>query len=80
MGEAAAATEPGTDIIDIDTVAKRCNDLHEGARTSAVDAVKKAVELGNILIEVKESLKHGQWGEWCTTNLQFSERKARAGA
>lgn len=35
-----------------------------------------AVEIGNRLQEIKETLPHGEWEAWCGQNLNYSKRKA----
>lgn len=76
-GEAPPAEKEPIEGELVDTVAETVNKLHEEAKSSAVDAVKKAVECGEVLIEQKLSLKHGEWGDWISENLSFSEQTAR---
>lgn len=45
--------------------------------SSARTAVEHAHKAGQLLIEAKKDVSHGQWGEWVKINCQFSERTAR---
>jgi hypothetical protein len=33
---------------------------------------------GELLIEAKSLLKHGEWGNWLTENASFTERTAQS--
>lgn len=35
------------------------------------------IEISKRLLEAKELLEHGQWGEWCENNLGYSQRQAQ---
>lgn len=39
-------------------------------------ALGGAVEIGNILIEAKSMMSHGEWVPWCEQNLKYSYTKA----
>jgi hypothetical protein len=39
--------------------------------------VETLIKTGNILIEVKSRLPHGQWSNWCETEFGWSQRTAR---
>lgn len=39
--------------------------------------VENIIRTGNILIEVKSRLPHGQWTNWCETEFGWSQRTAR---
>jgi hypothetical protein len=53
------------------------NQLHEEVFRAVRMAVTKAVELGNKLQAVKDSLPHGRFGSWVTENCNFDDRLAR---
>lgn len=40
-------------------------------------ALGGAIEIGNILMEAKSMMNHGEWLPWCKENLNYSERKAQ---
>ncbi|MGB2863071.1 MAG: DUF3102 domain-containing protein [Sedimentisphaerales bacterium] len=40
-------------------------------------SITKAIRIGQLLIEQKESLRHGEFGRWIEKNLPFSDRTAR---
>jgi hypothetical protein len=66
------ATAKSEAVTIAETVVDRVNRLHEEARSDAVSAVKKGVELGKTLSEVKGSLKHGEFQKWIDDNCKFS--------
>ena len=35
------------------------------------------IEIGKCLEAAKEKVKHGEWEEWCTENLGYSQRQAQ---
>jgi len=54
------------------------NRLATDARAVASDAVAKAIQCGQLLLQQKESLGHGSWLEWLDTNVpEISEWTAR---
>jgi hypothetical protein len=40
-------------------------------------ALEKASEVGRLLMECKDSLKHGEWLPWLESNFTFTDRTAR---
>jgi hypothetical protein len=36
-----------------------------------------AIKVGELLLQKKQSLKHGEWLPWCKRNLPFTERTAQ---
>ena len=47
------------------------NRLHDEIRSHLVVGLKKAIEIGQLLVDQKSELKHGQWLPWIETNLGF---------
>jgi hypothetical protein len=39
-------------------------------------AVGRAIEVGRLLVEAKESVVRGNWPEWIEENLEFGQRQA----
>ena len=62
----------------LDDLAKTINEEHEACRQAMRSAVDHAVRAGELLIEAKSGIAHGEWGEWIGTNCCFSDRTARA--
>lgn len=52
--------------------AKKINQLHQLATISARKTIEHCIDAGELLNEVKTSLKHGQFNNWCKDNLQLS--------
>ena len=62
----------------IRTVFQEANKLADDARGVASEAVAKAIECGQLLLQQKESLGHGSWLEWLELNLpEISDTTAR---
>lgn len=58
-------------------IASEINSHAEQATAKANEAMHHAVEAGKLLLEVKASLPHGQFGEWLETNVKVSPRQAQ---
>tara|TARA_B110001452_G_scaffold110557_1_gene91692 strand:- start:229 stop:816 length:588 start_codon:yes stop_codon:yes gene_type:complete len=56
----------------IENKANRINELHNLAEMTARKTIDHCIEAGQLLSDVKESLKHGQFNNWCEDNLQLS--------
>lgn len=54
------------------------NTEHRLARESAESAIQHARRCGQLLLQKKSELQHGQFAEWVTANCEFSYRSARA--
>lgn len=52
-------------------------DLHNEISGFLKMSLEKAIRIGELLIEQKASLQHGQFGQWLRDNLPFSDRTAR---
>ena len=52
--------------------AQRINDLHKSAILTARKTIELCIEAGEILNQVKNELKHGQFNNWCNDNLELS--------
>ena len=57
--------------------AARINEEHSRAFEKAQDALNHARMAGELLIEAKGLLKHGEWGNWLAENVSFSESTAQ---
>jgi hypothetical protein len=57
-------------------VASDINEAHRLARQSADSAVQHAIRCGELLIEQKARLKHGEFGEWIAAHCKFSQATA----
>jgi hypothetical protein len=59
-------------------IAYRINEEHSRAFGKAKDALSHARAAGELLIEAKSLLKHGEWGNWLTENVAFTDRTAQS--
>jgi Protein of unknown function (DUF3102) len=58
-------------------LAARIKAEHEAATASLRDSVRHAIAAGELLIEAKARLKHGQWLPWLRDHCSISERTAQ---
>lgn len=56
---------------------KEIDRLHTLATKSAAKAVEYAKQAGQILLQIKNNLPHGQFGDWISKNLSVSARQAQ---
>lgn len=63
-------------VIDRTTVA-RIREEHEACERAGRAWVEHAIECGRLLAEVKQQLRHGEWGPWLEDNFPASDRTAR---
>lgn len=59
-------------------IASRINEEHSRAFGKAKDALSHARAAGELLIEAKSLLKHGEWGNWLAENVAFTKRTAQS--
>ncbi len=67
-----------TNEVVLDNLAQRINAEHEACRDAANAAVEHAVRAGELLIEAKASIPHGEWLTWIEGRCGVSERTAQA--
>jgi hypothetical protein len=58
-------------------LAARIRGEHDGAKGAIKRGVEHAIAAGELLIEAKEKLQHGQWLTWLEEHCGLSERSAR---
>ena len=61
----------------LSVLASRINAEHREAETAARTAIEHARNVGELLLEAKERLQHGQWLHWLAQNCDVKERQAR---
>lgn len=59
-------------------LAERINQEHRACEAALNTGLQHALEAGRLLIEAKEQVKHGDWGQWIKDNCECSDRTARA--
>jgi hypothetical protein len=62
--------------IQASEIAKQINELDVLAKTHAIKAIDYARQAGELLLEIKAELPHGQWMTWVSDNLTVSHRQA----
>ena len=60
------------------TLIDRINTLHHKVEQHKTQILFEARTVGNLLLEAKDTVKHGEWLEWLETNFEGSGRTARA--
>jgi len=57
--------------------AEEIRQLHQGILSAARNSLTTAIRIGEILSQVKEALKHGEWLPWLAEHAPFHENTAR---
>ena len=65
------------EITTLNGLATGIREKHQAALDAAANAVSLAREAGELLIQAKAQVEHGQWANWLNANVQFSERTAQ---
>lgn len=61
--------------ITVNTI-QRINELYREISTLFVSSLEKAIEMGDLLLEAKRTLDHGQFTPWIEDNFPFSTKTA----
>lgn len=64
--------------LHLDDLAARINEATSAAETSARAAVAHALAAGNLLLQAKAQVEHGDWEPWLLANCAVAPRTARA--
>lgn len=56
---------------------KEINNLHKKIFGNVRTTLEKAIKIGQLLIECKQEIPHGEWLHWMNINLKFSQEQAR---
>lgn len=56
---------------------EKANTLYQQMQLIGAMGIQVAAQAGQCLSVIKKRVGHGNWGDWCKQNLQFSERKAQ---
>ncbi len=59
-------------------LATRINALHHEVETHKTQMLLKARAAGELLLEAKDTVLHGEWQDWLEANFEGSGRTARA--
>ncbi len=63
--------------MELQNIAFLINQHHQTATGNAITAVKHAEAAGQLLLQVKEGLPHGQFTNWIKANLRVSPRQCQ---
>ena len=58
--------------------AEKINDEHRAVEEAVSTVLQHAIKAGELLVEAKNGVGHGQWGAWLRENFEGSERAAQA--
>ncbi|MBN9623078.1 MAG: DUF3102 domain-containing protein [Actinobacteria bacterium] len=61
---------------ELSSLAKEIRDENSAAERDALSAVAHARRAGELLIEAKAAVAHGEWGSWLSENVDFSQQWA----
>jgi hypothetical protein len=61
-----------------DTLAELAERIRAEHKSFVRQTVARAIAIGELLIEAKKRVGHGDWSSWVGTNCEFSERTAQA--
>lgn len=66
-----------TDKRELHKLAQRIKRYHASVVEQLRQSVDFAMMCGDLLLEAKEQVAHGQWGEWVSRHCEISDRTAR---
>jgi Protein of unknown function (DUF3102) len=64
-------------LITLPTLAARIRREHEQVATSMTSVINHAIAAGELLLEAKRQVKHGEWLPWLAKNCDIAERTAQ---
>lgn len=67
-----------TNMMDLATLADQINAEHRACDEALRKGLAHAVRAGELLVEAKAQVKHGQWEQWVAQNFEGSARTAQA--
>lgn len=76
MSEVERYEGPGQ-AANLDTLAARINAEHRACTLAVADALKHALNAGDLLLRAKAEQQHGTWGAWLEANFEGSVRTAQ---
>lgn len=62
----------------MNALAERINSLHREVEQHKTQMLLEARAAGELLLEAKDTVKHGEWLDWLEANFEGSGRTARA--
>jgi hypothetical protein len=68
---------PGRAGANLGTLANEINEAHRECEQAAQSAVTHAVRCGELLLQGKSAIPHGEWLPWLAANCECSDRTAR---
>lgn len=61
---------------DLVTLAEEIRNEHQACLSTMRQGVEHALKVGELLVQARELVKHGEWEEWVRTNCNFTSRHA----
>jgi hypothetical protein len=65
------------EIVSLDELAEQINSEHLQCESAVNKAISHAYKCGVLLTQAKQSVRHGQWGEWLGANCIVGNRMAQ---
>jgi hypothetical protein len=66
-----------TALLPLSDLATRINAEHAACIKAATDAIARSIEVGRLLEQAKEQVRHGEWSAWVEANCSFGIRMAQ---
>jgi hypothetical protein len=68
-----------TEVVEVGaaSLAAKINAAHSAATKAVAEGAMHAIKAGELLLEAKAKVGHGQWAKWQRENLSFSKRTAQ---
>ncbi len=67
-----------TAVVDLTALASRINAEHRACDEALREGLRHSVRAGEMLLEAKGRVRHGEWGAWVRDNFEGSARTAQA--
>ena len=77
QNEPANSTAPCEQTPELHGLAQAINAEHRQAHAEAQSALEKARRCGELLLQAKSAVPHGQWLPWIEEHLEFGTRQAQ---
>lgn len=76
MNELKKYEEENGLFMETDTAERIAIEINTIRRRAVQDALQSAMEIGRLLIEAKEAVPFGEWGDWLRDNFEYSTSNA----
>jgi len=64
-------------VVSLDSLAEEIRSEHQACLQSLRKGMEHALKVGELLLQARKLVKHGDWTNWVETNCEFTPRMAR---